>query len=131
MQEGGAKLGDFCMMYEGDVACGDDEVRVSISGHVETVLCLKKFSMRLRGLLGREPDSATRLFVPCNSVHTFGMKHAIDIAFISAKGVVLEVFYGVGPGKILSRQESSIVAERFHATRPWFCVGDEVKIGTV
>lgn len=48
---------------------------------------------RLRGLLARpqlEPGQA--LMIPhCRSVHSYGMRHAIDVIFVAATGTVLRV----------------------------------------
>lgn len=48
---------------------------------------------RLRGLLGRHPLHADAqealLLVPCNSVHTFGMRYPLDIVFLDAEQRVL------------------------------------------
>ena len=45
---------------------------------------------RLRGLLGRKRFDGVLLLMPCNDVHTFGMKAPIDIAFVEQDGFVAE-----------------------------------------
>jgi uncharacterized membrane protein (UPF0127 family) len=57
---------------------------------------------RARGLLGREPLGATDalLLEPCWLVHTFGMRYAIDLAFVDAGGSLRKLAYGVRPGRI-------------------------------
>ena len=49
---------------------------------------------RRRGLLGRTifPEGSALVIAPCPSVHTFFMKMAIDIAFVSRAGVVLKTY---------------------------------------
>jgi uncharacterized protein len=49
------------------------------------------FVQRLVGLLGRARLSVGEglLITPCNAVHTFFMRMAIDVAFLDAEGVVL------------------------------------------
>jgi len=57
---------------------------------------------RLRGLLGREslgPQEAM-LLEPCWLVHTFGMRYALDLAFVDATGRIRKLAYGVGPGRM-------------------------------
>lgn len=83
---------------------------------------------RLRGLLFREPDEVTRLLVPCNDVHTFGMKYDIDIAFISKDGVVLETFMDVGPKRRLRHRQAAMVAERFSQRGGWIRPGDRLEL---
>lgn len=58
---------------------------------------------RLLGLLGRAtpPGSRTGLWLsPCRAIHTWGMRYAIDVAFIGADGRVLRVDRQVGPGRL-------------------------------
>ena len=59
----------------------------------------RSFLQRARGLLGRAPLAADEalLIRPCSSIHTFGMRFAIDVVFIDAlpKSTV---------GKILRRE---------------------------
>lgn len=45
---------------------------------------------RARGLLGRSGIEGALVITPCRGVHTIGMKFAIDVAFLSADGVVLK-----------------------------------------
>ena len=85
---------------------------------------LTSASERLRGLLFRRPDGVTRLLLPCNDVHTFGMRYPIDIAFADDRGRVLEVHRWVGARKRRRCRRASMVAERFSAGTPWFEVGD-------
>ncbi len=47
---------------------------------------------RLRGLLGRAlPRGGGLILTPCNSIHTFGMRYAIDAVYLDCNGVVLRV----------------------------------------
>lgn len=46
---------------------------------------------RVRGLLGRDAMEGAILLRPAASVHTFGMRFAIDVAFCDTDLVVLEV----------------------------------------
>ena len=47
--------------------------------------------LRLRGLLGRPRLAAEEglLLLGCASVHTMGMRHVIDVAFLDAQGTVV------------------------------------------
>ena len=57
---------------------------------------------RVRGLLGRPPLGAGEALVlePCASVHTFGMRYALDLAFLDRDGRICKVAYGVAPGRL-------------------------------
>jgi uncharacterized membrane protein (UPF0127 family) len=57
---------------------------------------------RTRGLLGRPPLQAGEalLLDPCNAVHTFGMRYALDLAFLDRHGRICKMAYGVAPGRI-------------------------------
>lgn len=46
---------------------------------------------RTRGLLGREGIEGALLLTPANSVHTFRMRFAIDVAYLSRDFTVLAV----------------------------------------
>lgn len=46
---------------------------------------------RRRGLLGRDGIDGALLLTPARAVHTFGMRFDIDVAFLDASGVVLDI----------------------------------------
>ncbi len=52
-------------------------------------------------------------FPACASVHTFGMRLPLDIAFIDSTGAVLALYKGVPPGRIRSCPGAAAVLERF------------------
>lgn len=56
---------------------------------------------RLRGLLGRSPLStgAGLLLQPCRAVHMFGMRYAVDVAFLDRRGSVVAVYHRLAPGQ--------------------------------
>lgn len=57
---------------------------------------------RRKGLLGRSglPRGGGLLLVPCRSVHTVGMKFAIDIVFIDKQMRVARILHSVKPGAV-------------------------------
>jgi len=61
--------------------------------------------------LGRESAGSGLLIPGCRSVHTFGMRFPIDIAFLDAEGVVLSRRLGVGPGRVAADRRASAVLE--------------------
>ena len=64
--------------------------------------CAVSLKDRLRGLLGRAslgPDAAL-LIERCGTVHTVGMRFALDLVFLDRAGRVLRVVRGVRPGRL-------------------------------
>ena len=57
---------------------------------------------RRRGLLGRDglPEGAGLIIAPCNGIHMFFMRFAIDVAFVSRDGRVVSVRRGLKPWRI-------------------------------
>lgn len=84
------------------------------------------FLSRLKGLLGREPSETLLVLVPCCDVHTWGMKHALDIAFIGYDGVVVESLRMVGPRRRVRNDRAMMVVERFSSPKRWFREGEPV-----
>lgn len=71
------------------------------------------FFTRLKGLLGTKGLEAGEGLVirPCGSVHTFGMKYAIDVVFAAADHRVLKTVPGLGPGRMAACGGSRYVVE--------------------
>lgn len=67
--------------------------RVEVAGTIFT---------RMKGLLGRAGLSPGEglLLRPANSVHTVGMKFAIDVAFVDRRGVVRRIIEAMPPGRL-------------------------------
>jgi uncharacterized membrane protein (UPF0127 family) len=59
------------------------------------------FWTRLRGLLRHPPlDTGEGLLLkPCQAVHMYGMKQALDVAFLGSDGSVLAVYHELRPGQ--------------------------------
>jgi uncharacterized membrane protein (UPF0127 family) len=57
---------------------------------------------RRRGLLGRDrmPGDSAIVLTSCNAVHTFGMRFAIDVAFVDAAGGVCKIVRDMVPWRI-------------------------------
>ena len=59
------------------------------------------FWTRLKGLLGApqlQPGEGM-LLDPCQAVHMYGMKQALDVAFVGAEGLVIAVYHDLRPGQ--------------------------------
>ena len=80
-------------------------------------------------LLLSGPSDKALLLVSCNDVHTVGMRHAIDVAFVDRLGRVVEAHRSVGPLRRLRNAKAVAVVERFASCdAPWFAEGDQVVI---
>lgn len=85
------------------------------------------FIGRLRGLLFTKPTAQPILLVPCGSVHTFGMRHDMDIAFLDREGRVLSSYRKVKPLRCLSERRAVAVLERFsNDSRHWPQEGEKL-----
>lgn len=91
------------------------------------------FASRVRGLLLRSPDAwegRCLLLVPCDDVHTWGMRHAIDLAFVDDCGRVVASHREVGSRRRMRCAHAFAAVERFSADDPWFSEGDELGISS-
>ena len=67
---------------------------------------------RLLGLaLRRKPPRHALLIPRCRSVHTFGMRFALDLVFLDARGRVLRVELAVPPRRVLTCRGAFAVIE--------------------
>ncbi len=71
------------------------------------------FRARLLGLafLGREQAGAGLLIPRCSSVHTFGMRFALDIVFLDERGAPLGVHRNVRPRRLIRHRRAAAVLE--------------------
>ncbi|MDX1589781.1 MAG: DUF192 domain-containing protein [Oleiphilaceae bacterium] len=58
---------------------------------------------RFRGLLGKRPleEHEGLLLLPCRSIHTFGMRYAIDVVFLGAQSRILAIERHIRRGRVL------------------------------
>jgi uncharacterized membrane protein (UPF0127 family) len=86
--------------------------------HNAVVLDGRTFRARLFGLAAMSPadlpSGHALLLRPCASVHTFGMRFPIDVAFADSAGTVLRVIRGV-PSRRVRRCPNAVVALEAHA----------------
>jgi uncharacterized membrane protein (UPF0127 family) len=79
-------------------------IRVARTGAelADRVALATTFWTRFKGLMGRKTFEAGEglLIIPCNSVHCFFMKFAIDVVYLSREGEVLRVASDLHPGAI-------------------------------
>lgn len=82
---------------------------------------------RLRGLLGISdaPNGDVLMLAPCRSVHTVGMRFAIDVAAVDAEGRVCKVQRNLSPGVLYwgHRRACCILERVSDPAAPWFETG--------
>ncbi|MEV7287195.1 DUF192 domain-containing protein [Streptomyces sp. NPDC093252] len=82
--------------------------RVPVSVPVEVA---RSYRARTRGLLGRDGVEGALLLTPAGSVHTFGMRFAIDVAYLD-RGLRVLAVRTMAPGRLgLPRLRSRHVLE--------------------
>jgi hypothetical protein len=81
-----------------------------LATHVEPAFDSKT---RRRGLLGRDsvPEDYALIIAPCGSVHTFFMRFAIDVVFVSRDGRVVKTCRSVKPWRIAGALRAFAVIE--------------------
>lgn len=57
---------------------------------------------RMRGLLGKHslPHGHGMVILPCNAIHTLGMKFPIDARFFDKQGRLVKTVRNIAPGKL-------------------------------
>lgn len=86
-----------------------------------------RFRDRLQGFLVPRPLACVLLISPCSSIHTFGMKAALDVAFFDKEGSVLRSERSVEPGKVVRCKGAVGVLEQMSDDRDeWYREGEEV-----
>lgn len=70
-----------------------------VPGGVVPVEIAASYRARRRGLLGRDGIAGALLITPTNSVHTFGMRFTIDVAYLDRSLTVLDVVT-MRPGRL-------------------------------
>lgn len=92
------------------------------------------FVDRLCGLFSKRVKGDVLLIAPCHSIHTFGMREPIDIAFIDKEGCVIEVREALSPWRVKRCGGAFAVLERKaggmgkEKQSPWFKVGEEISL---
>lgn len=95
------------------------------------LVVLSSWLERLRGLLGTGSDARAVLLARCGSVHTFGMRYPIDVAFVGERGEVLRVRRSVGPGRLCSCPGAECTVERPAREGDWLEEGEHLWIASV
>ncbi|MBP2645465.1 MAG: hypothetical protein H6Q75_905 [Firmicutes bacterium] len=90
------------------------------------------FFSRLKGLLGTDKleETAALMIYPCSSVHTFGMRYVIDVAFVDIDHRVVKLVPHLPPGRMAMCGRSRYVVELAAGTlaRTGTSIGDRLDI---
>lgn len=93
----------------------------------------RTFGARLRGLMFRPPlaPEAALWLVPCQALHTLGMRFPLDIIFLDRHLVVVAAFWAVPPGRpgLHARKAHSAVEAVAGALQGRVEIGDSLRIG--
>lgn len=97
---------------------------------IEQLFVAETFFPRLKGLIGRKTlDKGTGLkIIPCNSVHTFFMRFAIDVIFINANDKVIASMENVKPARMskIYRNAAYVIEANAFELAPFVKIGDTV-----
>ena len=104
------------LVRDGDVLCSLEEAT--------------SFGARLKGLLGRDGIDGALLLRPAKSVHTIGMRFAIDVAFCDGDLVVLDTVCLRPQRMTRPRRRAKVVIEaEVGAFERWgLRVGDQLEV---
>jgi len=86
---------------------------------------------RLRGLLSSRvcAQGEVLMLVPCRSIHTFGMREPIDLAFVDSSGLILSSHRCVASARRLKDKRAILVLERRStAGKQWLEEGQRIVI---
>ena len=101
----------------------------------QTLLTAFDSASRRKGLLGRDmlEEGSALIIAPCQAVHTFSMRFAIDVLFVSKDGTVLKVRHNVRPGRIAAALRAHAVVEMQAGAveRSGTRVGDVLDVTTI
>ncbi len=80
---------------------------------VDDLRIANTFWSRLKGLLGTNslPAGQGLLITPCDSIHMFGMRYAIDVIFLDRTYRVLKALHSLPPGTAAGCRGSAHVLE--------------------
>ena len=90
-----------------------------------------QFWSRLRGLLGTKQlgPEETCWIIPCNTIHTFGMRYPIDVYFLNRENKVIAIKKNLKPSRISPLYWKTYSVLEFKSGSPRSCkVGDRLTL---
>ncbi len=96
------------------------------------VVMASTFFSRLKGLMGKKnlASNAGIIIKPCNSIHTFGMKIAIDVVFVDKDNRVIHIIENMQPKKTspIIKKSKFVIELNANILRDKLAVGDKVSL---
>lgn len=104
--------------------------RITSAGRTLSFRALRSWRERLVGLLGTRRDAGPVALCGCSSVHTVGMRYAIDVALVTRGGRVLASRRCVPPFRLMMAPGAYYAFERPVSDAPWPEVGSWIAIAS-
>lgn len=94
------------------------------------VILATRLTDRMRGLLFRPPlhNGQAMLILPCSSVHTFGMRYAIDLIFLNKNWRIRKLVHMLKPCRIAWAPGAHMVVEMAAGTLAGFNLTLDTKL---
>ena len=89
---------------------------------------LRGMGDRVVGLLGTDEGAEPVALCGCSSIHTWGMRYALDVALVSRNGLVLKSCKNVVPHRLLVAPGAYYALERPASEDPWPSAGSWIAI---
>lgn len=89
---------------------------------------LRGMGDRVVGLLGTDEGAEPVALCGCSSIHTWGMRYALDVALVSRNGLVLKSCKNVVPHRLLVAPGAYYALERPTSEDPWPSAGSWIAI---
>ncbi len=98
--------------------------------YIKDIQYANTFTSRLKGyMFVKRPKYTAIVIYPCNSIHTFFMKFAIDVLFLDKSMVVIETKYNMIKNKIVPPIKDSVyVVEAKAGTFTEVSIGDTISL---
>lgn len=110
------------------VGCLADAAKRTQQSGMASLVVAARFRDRLAGFLVPRPPNCLLLIAPCHSIHTFGMKEDLDVAFFDRNGTVLLARECVGPTQIVRCSGAYGVLERRSVNGQWYRTGETLRV---
>ena len=79
-------------------------------------------------MLGTSDDAKPVVLCGCSSIHTWGMRYAIDVALVTREGEVVLAMRNIVPWRLVSARGAYYAFERPASADPWFVGGTKIEI---
>ena len=100
-------------------------------GTCSAIVIAASFRARFVGLLSSRVCAHGEILVltSCHSIHTFGMREPIDVAFVDASAQVVAAYRALPPCRLRSNQQAVAVLERRASdSAAWFEPGQRLTL---